>query len=178
MRFELSGLKGDRDAFAPKSDRMIEMVKGTIQKARDIAGDLRPPLLDEFGLKAATEWQLEAFEARTGIKTNLDYRVTTLPPNPDLLTDLVRILQEAITNIARYAQASVATVTLTDGEGELVMEISDNGVGIDLAKTADPRALGILGMKERCSAHHGRLLITKGEGTTVRVEVPTVRGRP
>jgi two-component system CheB/CheR fusion protein len=178
LQFELSGLKGDRDAFAPKPDRMIEMVKGTIQKARDIAGDLRPPLLDEFGLKAATEWQLEAFEARTGIKTNLDYRVTTLPPNPDLLTDLVRILQEAITNIARHAQASVATVTLTDGEGELVMEISDNGVGIDLAKTADPRALGILGMKERCSAHHGRLLITKGEGTTVRVEVPTVRGRP
>jgi len=173
LQFELGVLKNAPEPWGAKVPNLIAAVQGAIQTARDICTDLRPPLLDEFGLKAAIEWQLEAFAKRTGIETALTYDLEVLPANPDLLTALVRVLQEAITNVARHARASLVTVTLHDGEDYLVMEIADNGVGIDMARLSDPRSLGILGMRERCAAHGGQLgFANPGEGTTLTVKLP------
>ncbi|RPI20495.1 MAG: PAS domain S-box protein, partial [Acidobacteria bacterium] len=179
LQFELGALKGAPEPWGAKVPKLIAAVQGAIQTARDIATDLRPPLLDEFGLQAAIEWQLEAFGKRTGIETALTYDLEILPPNPDLLTALVRVLQEAITNIARHAQASLVTVSLHDGEDYLVMEIADNGVGIDMVRLSDPRSLGILGMRERCAAHGGQLgFANRGDGTTLTAKLPIPRGNP
>ena len=173
LQFELDGLKSAPDPWGTKAPKLIATVQGAMQTVRDIAMDLRPPLLDEFGLQAAIEWQLEAFGKRTGIKTTLAYDVKDLPPNPDLLTALVRVLQEAMTNVARHAQASLVKVTLSESEDCLIMEIADNGVGIDLAKLSNPRSLGVLGMRERCTAHGGEIAFTnRGEGTTLTVKLP------
>ena len=173
LQFELDGLKSAPAPWGTKAPKLIATVQGAMQTVRDIAMDLRPPLLDEFGLQAAIEWQLEAFGKRTGIKTNLAYDAKDLPPNPDLLTALVRVLQEAMTNIARHAQASLVNVTLCESEDCLIMEIADNGVGIDLAKISNPRSLGVLGMRERCTAHGGEIAFTnRGEGTTLTVKLP------
>ncbi len=179
LQFELEALKSAPEPWATKVPTLIASVQGAIQIARDITTDLRPPLLDQFGLKAAIEWQLESFGKRTGLETRLAYDLKDLPPNTDLLTALVRVLQEAITNIARHAQASLATVTLRDSEGYLVMEIADNGVGLDTAKLSDPRSLGILGMRERCSAHGGHLgFVNRGDGTTLTVRLPIRSAHP
>ena len=176
MQFELGAMKSAPEPWGTKASKLIAAVQGLIQTARDIARDLRPPLLDEFGLKAAIEWQLEAFNKRTGIETTLAYDLKVLPPNPDLLTALVRVLQEAITNVVRHAQASLVTVALHDCEDYLVMEIADNGVGIDMAKLSDPRSLGVLGMRERCAAHGGQLgFVNRGDGTTLTVKLPLPR---
>jgi len=176
MQFELGALKSAPEPWGAKASKLITAVQGAIQTVRDIATDLRPPLLDEFGLKAAIEWQLEAFGKRTGIETALTYDLAVLPANPDLLTALVRVLQEAITNIARHAQASLVTVALRDGEDYLVMEIADNGVGIDMARLSDPKSLGVLGMRERCAAHGGQLsFANRPDGTTLSVKLPMPR---
>ncbi len=173
LQLELGPLKSAPEPWGTKAPKLIAAVQGAIQTVRDIATDLRPPLLDEFGLKAAIEWQLEAFGKRTGIATTLAYDAKELPSNPDLLTALVRVLQEAITNVARHAQASLVKVTLCDSEDCLVMEIADNGVGIDMAKLSSPRSLGVLGMKERCTAHGGEIAFTnRGDGTTLTVKLP------
>ncbi len=176
LQYELSALKTAPEPWGAKLPRVIASVQGAIQIARDIATDLRPPLLDQFGLKAAIEWQLEAFSKRTGVETTLVYELEVLPPNPDLLTALVRVLQEAITNVTRHAQASMVTVRLYDGEDYLVMEVADNGVGIDMAKLSDPRSLGILGMRERCAARGGQLSFeNRGGGTTLTAKLPIPR---
>ncbi len=173
LQFQLDPMRSAPDPWGGKVPKLIAAVQGAIQTVRDIAMELRPPLLDEFGLQAAIEWQLEAFGKRTGIETALTYDLKDLPANPDLLTALVRILQEAITNVARHARASLVTVTFHDGEDYLVMEIADNGVGIDTTKLSDPRSLGVLGMKERCTAQGGEMTFTnRGDGTTLTVKLP------
>jgi signal transduction histidine kinase len=172
LQFELQALGGAPEPWATKAPQLIASVQGAIQTARNIARDLRPPLLDEFGLQAAIEWQLEAFSKRTGIETSLTYNLQVLP-EPDLLTTIVRILQEAITNVARHAQASMVRVALCESQDTLVVEIADNGVGIDLAKLSASNSLGVLGMKERCAAHGGQLdFANGGDGTTVTVRFP------
>jgi nitrate/nitrite-specific signal transduction histidine kinase len=173
LQYELGMLKDAPEPWGPRVPKLIAGVQAAIQTVRDISRDLRPPLLDQIGLKAAIEWQLETFGERTGVETSLTYDLEVPPSNPDVLTTLVRILQEAITNIARHAQATLVTVALHESEGCLVMEIADNGVGIDMTKLSDPRSLGILGMRERCTSHGGQLrFANRGNGTTLTVKLP------
>ena len=71
------------------------------------------------------------------------------------------------------SQASSVNVTLSDSEDSLIMEIADNGVGMDMAKLSNPRSLGVLGMRERCTAHGGEIAFkNRGDGTTLTVKLP------
>jgi two-component system, chemotaxis family, CheB/CheR fusion protein len=173
LQYELGMLKNAPEPWGQRVPKLIAGVQGAIQTVRDISRDLRPPLLDQIGLKAAIQWQLETFGERTGVETSLTYDLEVPPSNPDLLTTLVRIVQEAITNIARHAQATLVTVALHESEGCLVLEIADNGVGIDMTKLSDPRSLGVLGMRERCTSHGGQLCFAnRGNGTTLTATLP------
>ena len=138
-----------------------------------------PAILDDLGLVAAVEWAAEEFAARTGTKCALDLPREDLAIEPEVATALFRILQEALTNIARHAEATEFSVRLGEESGLLRLEVRDNGKGFHEAQLASGGSLGILGMKERALLLGGRLTISSapGEGATVTAWIPGRRNR-
>jgi len=153
---------------------MANQVDTTIQSVRRIATDLRPGVLDDFGLAAAIEWQAQEFQNRTGIRCKFTSILEDINLDQDGCTAVFRILQEALTNVARHAGAIRATISLKEAAGTLTLEVKDNGKGItenDLSKT---KSFGLLGMRERASLLGGELHISgiQGTGTTITVRIP------
>ena len=144
----------------------------TIGHARQIASDLRPGVLDDFGLASAVEWQAERFQDRAGTPCAVEVRGQTEPPG-DVATAAFRVLQEALTNVARHAGAGRVAVTLELGAGSLRLVVADDGRGFDAART-ERRSLGLVGMRERAGALGGRLEVrgTPGQGTVVECTLP------
>ncbi|MBP5124698.1 PAS domain-containing sensor histidine kinase [Pseudomonas protegens] len=151
---------------------MKRLIAQLFQLVRDVATALRPPILDA-GIASAIEWQARRFEARTQIPC-----LVQVPDNLPRLSDakavgLFRILQEALTNVMRHAQAHTVELTLTLEAHELCMSISDDGLGFDTA-SACPTSFGLVGMRERVLIMGGSLSLhsERGEGTTLSVRVP------
>lgn len=186
----LTGIRMDLDRLqeriegaklAPSDTQMIEakirsvrtLVDSALDTSRRISRQLRPSVLDVLGLRAGIEWQLEEFENRTGLSTEL---VADDALSVDEASGVVffRILQEALTNVARHAQASAVTVRLMHEDTSVVMEVMDNGRGFADADAPHPRSLGLLGMRERAAALGGETTVESepGRGTTVHVRLP------
>jgi signal transduction histidine kinase len=131
-------------------------------------------MLDDFGLAAAMEWQIEEFRQRSGI----DCRMEGTGFEPDLPKDqataLFRIFQETLTNIIRHARADAVTVRLAASRGELLLEVHDNGRGITEEEIDAPTAFGLLGMRERLYPWKGRVAFEgrPGRGTRVTIRLP------
>jgi signal transduction histidine kinase len=142
--------------------------------AHRIISDLRPGVLDELGLEAAVEWYVGDFEKRTGISCRLVARMSGAALGPDQATALFRILQEALTNVARHAGATAVDIRLAGEAGRVTMEIADNGGGIPADKISDSRSIGLLGMRERAHALGGEVVIrpNAARGTKVEVSLP------
>lgn len=153
---------------------ILEMVDETIQSVRQISSELRPGILDDLGLVAAIEWAGQEFEARTGTKCLLHVPEDDFLIDPDRATEVFRIFQETLTNVARHAHASETEVRLSRDNGDLTLEVHDNGGGIPKDKLSNGESLGILGMRERARLLGGELTISgePGAGTTVRVRIP------
>jgi signal transduction histidine kinase len=153
---------------------MAELLDVTVPLVRNISRRLRPGVLDALGLKAALEWQLEEFQERTGIRTELLGAFDESGLHPDHATVLFRIFQETLTNIIRHAAARTVTVHLANEGAGALLEVSDDGVGISEPEAMNPRALGLLGMRERAQSVGGRLTIEgrTGRGTTIAAWVP------
>jgi len=135
---------------------------------------LRPGILDDFGLAAAVEWQAEEFQNRTGIKCEV-----TLEPEDIILdearsTTIFRIFQEAMTNVARHANATKVKVNLKEKAGELVLEVKDNGKGITEDQISAPKSFGLIGIRERTHSWGGEVKISgiRDKGTTVTASIP------
>jgi len=144
-----------------------------IRSVRRIAADLRPGLLDELGLRAALEWQAEQFAQRTGTLCHVEAELGATELDRTLATNLFRIFQEALTNIARHANATRVDVTLGI-EGERVrLDIADDGVGVPDVRPRGTR-LGIVGMRERALRMGGECTVKRRSpaGTLVSVVVP------
>ena len=124
-------------------DDLSEMVDGTIVSVRRIAAEIRPSLLDDFGLMAAIEWQLNEFEKKTKMEVIFQVNVHEVDWGGEINTAKFRILQEALTNVARHADAKKVRAKMDVSEDSLVMTISDDGKGIGTA--AKIGGLGILG---------------------------------
>jgi signal transduction histidine kinase len=109
-----------------------------------------------------------------GGRGKLDLKIHDLKPNDERDTAVFRIVQEALTNVARHAQAKLLTVRGRMSNGELIVEVEDDGVGLAESKLASPRSLGFIGMRERAQAVGGRLVCTRltTGGTVVAVHVP------
>jgi signal transduction histidine kinase len=159
-------------------DRRIEelrqVVGQTLQDVRAIAWQLRPSVLDDLGLASALQRYIDDYQQRYAIKvdfvtTNLGVR---LPP--ELETSIYRIVQEALTNIARHAQASAASVIIDRRRSALRIIIEDNGIGFDLRAAQGGRSLGLQGIRERAALFNGSLTIESqpGQGTSLFVEIP------
>jgi len=138
-----------------------------------ITSMMRPAMLEEVGLTAAIDWFCKEFEKSNDIQCNLSLDE---PPVRDDAINLLffRILQEALSNVGMHAQAGSVDVTLAHTDSEMIMTVSDDGVGIKPAKIHSERSLGLVGMRERLHPFGGRLEIQRGkrQGTVLTVTVP------
>jgi two-component sensor histidine kinase len=165
----------DPRALAQQVDGLLKIAEASIASVRRIASELRPRILDELGLVAAIEWQAQQFGRRSGIAIDLDVRAGDLLLPPDRATAVFRIFQEALTNVLRHARASRVRVSVTAADGELVLSVVDNGVGIGDAAGGNQWSLGLAGMRERARLVGATLSVRQvadGQGTEVRVQLP------
>jgi signal transduction histidine kinase len=153
---------------------LIGIVEVTTGAVRRIAHDLRPPALDHLGLAAAIEFEAAAVSRRTGLRCRVS------PLQRASLLDHVRsiaafrVFQEAMTNIARHANASAVRIRLSEARGVFTMDIHDNGRGITKNQISDVSSVGLLGMREAVEPLGGALSVLgrRGRGTQVIVRFP------
>jgi PAS domain S-box-containing protein len=174
---DLGGRAAARD-LAPDVASAIRIVDSSIKSVQRIAAELRPSVLDDLGLSAAIECQLQEFQSRTGIRSSIRRTDGDLPLDPERSTGVFRIFQEILTNIARHAQASAVKVRIEQQAGCLTLNVRDNGRGITRQQIVAPGSLGLLGMRERALRLGGKLSVQGvcGKGTWVSLRVP-IAGR-
>ena len=167
-------LPQEQELLLEKTESMYELVDGAIQTVKRISTELRPGALDDLGLADAIEWQTEEFGKRTDIKSKFSASPEGIVLDRDRSTTVFRICQEALTNIARHAEATSISVSLRKGTGRVSLKISDNGKGIEEDQILDPRAFGLIGMRERARFWGGEVRISgaPGKGTRVAVSIP------
>jgi signal transduction histidine kinase len=157
-----------------KFREMSQFIDETIRKVRNISTELRPLILDDVGLAAAIEWQCREFQKRTEIKSKIISLSEDIALSQHKATAVFRIFQEILTNIARHSQATLVEVSMEEHNNDLVLKVSDNGIGIKESDISDTRSLGILGMRERAVVFGGRVEIigAEGKGTMVTIRIP------
>ena len=157
---------------------IIHRIDGTLSAVRRIATELRPSVLDQLGLAAAIEWQGQEFAGRTGIEVIMEVCPDGALIPDDLGSSAFRILQESLTNVARHAKAARVTIRLEQTPALLMLEVTDDGVGIQPVRLTGSSSLGLIGMRERAEACGGELSIVgqPGRGTTVSLRVPLTTG--
>jgi two-component system, NarL family, sensor histidine kinase DevS len=163
----------DEEALTAAAANLRALVVATLQDVRRLAVELRPKALDDFGLVAALERLVETFSTQTGIDVQLQSQLGEHRVNGEAETALYRLIQEALTNIVKHAQARTVSIVLVR-RGEVVSAlIEDDGRGF-VPGSARAEGLGLVGMRERAALVGGRLAIesTEGHGTTIAVEVP------
>jgi PAS domain S-box-containing protein len=160
-------------ALRRRLEDSLALVDGTLQSIENVMAELRPALLDEYGLAAALAWYGEEYSQRTGIRVGVRSADAGKTLRPEAAVALFRIAQEALNNAAKHSSASAIAVELEQHGGELSMSVSDDGKGFDPA--AAPRGRwGMTTMRERAEAAGGRFVIesSPGKGTIVRATVP------
>ena len=167
----------DQPAALEQIPELITFSTTALGELRQIIADLRPSQLDDLGLVAALEWYVNEFKKRTGILAELTISGERGPMATEFETVLFRITQEALTNVAKHAQATRATVSLAIDEAKACLTIQDDGRGFDTEEALRPERLqgwGLLGIRERALLLNGKCEIASavGRGTLVRVTVP------
>jgi PAS domain S-box-containing protein len=149
-------------------------VDGTVSIVRRLATDLRPAMLDDFGLIAAVEQYFGDFLQRSGLSGRIESQVEDVALPPDLATACYRIVQEALTNVARHAQASQVSVQIRVEDEALAIQVQDDGRGMKPGSTGKAGHFGLVGMRERADLISGSLDISSapGQGTSVLLRVP------
>jgi two-component system, NarL family, sensor histidine kinase UhpB len=157
-----------------KLQAMVGLIEVSIQSVRHVSGDLRPAVLDHLGLVDAIQWEAERFERRTGIRCRVICTIRREMTDRSDALALFRILQEALTNVVRHADAGAVRITLRQRGRTLTLSVRDNGRGITKAEKASIESIGLIGMTERARLIGGHITIsgTQGRGTSVTVQVP------
>ena len=177
-RLDAGANNGTNQSIQERIYSMSEAIDSSIQSVRTMSTNLRPSVLDSFGLEAAVEWQAHEFQTRTGIATRVD-----LPPeehdlSQERATSIFRILQEALTNVARHSNATLVSIKLEQKGGNMVLEVEDNGIGIKQSEISDLGSIGLLGMRERAIQFGGEVSFcgAPGHGTIVQAWIPLSDG--
>lgn len=161
-----------------KLGQLVDLNTSIIQQVRNIAHALRPIVLDQVGLSAGLESLVHDFNRRESTFCGL--HLDTLPKLKEgLRTDIFRIVQEALTNISRHASANLAYVRLTTHQGDLLLEIGDDGAGMELDPAGSGKnrsGLGMVSMRERARNHNAVLYVDSqpGKGTAISLRFPEV----
>lgn len=182
LRMDLSQLRRAVPGTSPVQERlrlMDELLGETIRAVRRLSTELRPGVLDELGLAAALEWLCQDFERRGEVACHFEGGGVNLSHlSPVRASHAFRVVQEALTNVRRHAEAHRVEVRLEQEEGSLRFEIVDDGVGFTPAREARSDGLGVRHMHERAVAMGGTLDIdSEGPtGTVVRLTIPVPEG--
>ncbi len=157
-----------------KIREMISLTDQTIQRVQRISSELRPRMLDDLGLAAAIEWLGGDFSRRTGIRCKTAVQVTESRIGGNSTTAIYRIVQEALTNVSRHANASRVSLVLSEADERLQVLVKDDGIGISETQATDPRSFGLIGIRERVQGLGGEMSIRgeAGKGTAVAVSIP------
>ena len=167
-------LPGPDPSLQTKLDAMGAVIDTTLQVLHRVCTELRPVILDDFGLAAAIQWQTEDFQSRTGIACSVILDTEADKLTQDESTALFRIFQETLTNTLRHAAATEIGVHLWEEENQLMLEIADNGKGIADTEISSPTSLGLIGMRERVYGINGSIQLSgiQDKGTRVTVAIP------
>jgi signal transduction histidine kinase len=168
-----------RRATAKVRGRMAEavaLVEQIGETIRDVMAELRPPMLDDYGLLSALHWYGAEFSDKTGIAVNVQGKEAVPRLAAPVELALFRIVQEAMANVAKHARATEVVLTEAEDNGTVCLVIADNGVGFDQERLGQPEGRllwGLMTMNERAAAAGGRCRIESqpGRGTRVVVEV-------
>jgi signal transduction histidine kinase len=180
IKVELAVAQRDIDASGGNPHALIDaraITDGALTTVRDLSQLLHPPLLDDMGLPAAVEWYLNAFSKRHAVRTEVLLDRMEARLNPEVETTAYRIVQEALTNVAKHARASWCRVRLERRPMAVAVSIEDDGIGFDPVEVERPerrQGLGLIGIRERAARLHGTVRFDSrhGEGTRLVVELP------
>jgi len=169
-------LPKNRNPVIERARSMRALLDSALDAVRQLSSRLRPALLDDLGLEAAIEWQAQEFTRRTGCKCGVHFMVDELRAHGDRDTVVFRVLQEALTNVTRHADARHVEINLRATNGQLELDVKDDGKGITEGKMASTESLGLIGMHERARALSGQVHIQPlaTGGTLVRLRIPLV----
>jgi signal transduction histidine kinase len=172
LRMELGRIERLSATTAPVVAECKKLVDDMFRTVRNLALGLRPSMLDDFGLQAALEWHARDFMSRYAIDVELtaDGDVDALPDT--YRTCVFRVVQEAMTNCVRHAQATRIRIAVTSSAGQLQVSVSDDGRGLDASQQR--QGLGLRGIDERVKELNGTMTIARDApaGTTLRVRIP------
>ena len=184
LKMDLSWLKKhmiqDQPQVQNKIDAMFKVIDTSLQTLHVVSSELRPVILDDFGLESAIEWQAEEFQKRTGVRCYVYSSVSNLDLTKDQSTAIFRIFQETLTNIMRHAGATKVDVRLEINKDTLTLEVADNGRGITETEIGNSQSFGLLGIRERLYPLNGQVDFighpNKGTRVIVRVPIPIKGG--
>jgi signal transduction histidine kinase len=171
--------EADWPAFHRKSKQLIPVIRDTIARVRSMQGDLWPSVLDDIGVVATLEWYCREFGKNNpglGIEKNVGLAEDEVPATAKIV--IYRLMQEALSNVAKHSQASQVSLSLNKSDHSLELIIRDNGIGFDpeeaIARKSPWGGLGLRSMKERTEFSGGLFGVesAKGQGTTIRASWP------
>ncbi len=165
---------GGDSAMHNQVKELVELAEQLQISSHRIAVDIRPGMLDNLGLAKAVQWYAEEFERRTGISCIVDTSAAQMEVPPTIATAAYRILQEALTNVSKHANASQVEVEVITEAETIILSISDDGIGFEHKSILTEGALGLLGMQERAQLADGKLTVSSspGKGANITVILP------
>ncbi|MDI6865971.1 sensor histidine kinase, partial [Thermodesulfovibrio yellowstonii] len=176
LKLSLSWIKKRvEDEFLNKKfDETLTIVNALIKQVQNISNRLRPSLIDYLTLEDAIMWQVKEFERNTSIICNVDIAEHGIKLSKNVSLTLFRIFQEALTNIARHANATEVDIKMFRSEASILLIIKDNGIGISDEKIKSPESFGLMAMRERAYSINATLDIRRSYegGTEIVISVP------
>ncbi len=173
LQLELASLAqvAREPAQAQRIASMKRLIEDTVGAVRRIADDLRPLTLDDLGLNAAVESLARNAAGRQGIEITVRHDETDPPLQPSVATALYRMVQEALTNVARHAHATDVSIDLRTEGREIVLKVEDNGIGLPADALDRPESWGLRGLLERARLCGGTLALDNAPGSGARITV-------
>ncbi len=162
----------DPKLFHDKMKGMTALVDQTVGTVQKICLELRPKILEVFGLCEAIDWQTKELQRHSGIQCHLTMDTENIVVNSENSLTCFRVLQEALTNVVRHADATEVWISLVQSNGSVELNIKDNGKGISEQQLANPQSLGLLGIRERVLHAGGVVTITGIDGTQLAISIP------
>jgi PAS domain S-box-containing protein len=170
----MNKISGEDESVKNKLNSMKSLADQTIKTVQKISSDLRPGILNDLGLTAALEWEIDNFKERTGIKCTLKIIPDDISFDEKVNITVFRLVQEACTNVARHSNASELEIMIRLEEKKLNLIIKDNGIGITVEQANNSKSFGLFGMRERVRNMGGGINFVGeiNKGTTVNILLP------
>jgi signal transduction histidine kinase len=167
-------MSDNSDGLLTDFESLLALVDNTINVTRKIMTDLRPDILDILGFVDAVKQYLLAFETRYKIRCDFENEIEQLVLEPQQIVALYRILQEALSNVARHSMATHVKISLKTQDGKLALLVIDNGTGFDIKQPSRHDSYGLLGIKERALLLDGEFVVNSNlnQGTAILVKMP------